>query len=167
MWKIKIKVLNDLTITEHYLTAFICTDDVFRHTYLVTQSSDSDACNPLRPFPWTHLCIPALLTKGRAGTSAWQERRGQTSPQQSQPVGPLRWICVWLIVLENNGRTVFFVRCVCVWDARDHWDVTHASKLKASLLSIHGISHHACVMDRGGELSVPDRSVTSIFSVSV
>lgn len=72
-------------ITEHCLMSFICKDDAFHHIYLVAQPSDSDACNPLCPFSSTYLCIPILLTK-RTGVSArlWQQRRGQTSPQQSQ-----------------------------------------------------------------------------------
>lgn len=51
MWKRNIKVLNDPTITEHCLTAFICTDEVLRHTYLVVQPSDSEHVILYDPFP--------------------------------------------------------------------------------------------------------------------
>lgn len=64
----KAQVWDDLMITEHNWTAFICREDMFHHIYLVAEPSASDACNPSCPFSQNYPPIPVLLTKGRAWT---------------------------------------------------------------------------------------------------
>lgn len=146
--------------SNHHWTLF---NGIYLHRWRVpTHLSGSDACNP---FPEPIYAFPPCWQKdGRAqalGRKAEGKHHHSRVSWSVDCAGFVPDLSCWKIM----EGLIFCVRCVCVWDARDHWDVTHASNLKASLLSIHGISHHACVEDRWGELSVPDRSVTSIFSL--